>query len=214
MAEVITFTTQPRERYGTSVARNLRRKGLIPAVLYGHKEKTVPLTLPAEELEKALRHGVHVVDLKVDGNTEKALVREVQWDHLGKSVLHVDFARVSEDERVVVTVPIEIRGTAAGIAEGGVLDQPVHSLEVECPVVSVPDSIRVNVAELKLGQALHIRDLTLPAGLRAVGNPDSVVVHVTLKQVEAEEAAAPAVTEGAEPEVIGRPKEEEAEAEK
>src|SRR6266446_9083913 len=103
MAEMVTFTTQPRDKYGTSVARNLRKKGLVPAVLYGHKEKTVPLTLPGEDLEKALRHGIHVVDLKVDGNTEKALVREVQWDHLGKSVLHVDFARVSEDERVVVT---------------------------------------------------------------------------------------------------------------
>jgi large subunit ribosomal protein L25 len=214
MAEMVTFTTQPRDKYGTSVARNLRKKGLIPAVLYGHKEKTVALTLPGEDLEKALRHGIHVVDLKVDDNTEKALVREVQWDHLGKSVLHVDFTRVSEDERVVVTVPLEIRGTAAGIAEGGVLDQPVHSLEVECQAISVPASIRVNVAELKLGQALHIRDVVLPPGVIAKGNPDTVVVHVALKQLVEEPVVAPAAPEAAEPEVIGKPKEEEPEAEK
>jgi large subunit ribosomal protein L25 len=213
MAEVMKFVSQVRDKYGTSVARNLRRKGLIPAVLYGHKQETVALSLPADVLEKALRHGVHVVDLQVDGNTEKALVREVQWDHLGKSVLHVDFARVSEDERVVVTVPLEIRGTAAGIAEGGVLDQPVHSLEVECLAIAVPNSIRVNVSELKLGQSLHIRDVVLPEGVKAKGNPDTVLVHVTLKQAPVEEAAAPAAPETAEPEVIGRPKAEEEAAE-
>src|SRR5437588_6892520 len=170
MAESVTFATEPRQQYGTSVARKRRKKGLIPAVLYGHQQATVALALPAEELEKALRHGVHVVDLRVDGDMEKALVREVQWDHLGKSVLHVDFARVSADERVVVSVPLEIRGVPAGIAEGGVLDQPVHSLEVECLAISVPHSIRVNVSELKLGQALHIRDLVMPAGVQAKGN--------------------------------------------
>lgn len=213
MAQTLNFQTQPREGHGSRAARNLRKEGRIPVVLYGHGEATVSLSLPGDELEKALRHGVHVVDLQVNGGTEKALIREVQWDHLGRHVLHVDFARVSADERVVVTVPLEIRGTPVGLSTGGVLDQPLHSLEVECPVVAVPETIRVNVSELKLGDALHVRELVLPEGVKAMAGPDVVVVHVTLKQAPVEEAAAPAPTEGTEPEVIGRKAAEAEEAE-
>jgi large subunit ribosomal protein L25 len=213
MAETVKFTAKPRQGRGSSAARRLRRQGMVPVVLYGHQQETVSLALSAEEVEKALRHGVHVVDLQLDGNTEKALIKDVQWDHLGRDIVHVDFARVSEDERVVVTVPLEIRGTPAGLSEGGVLDQPLHTLEVECPVVAVPDSIRVNVSELKIGQAIHVRELVLPPNVRAIVNPETVVVHVTMKQVEAEVVAAPAAPEAAEPEIIGRPKVEEEEAE-
>src|SRR5438552_10610660 len=155
MAESIKFVTQPRDRRGTRAARRLRKHGLVPAVVYGHKEATVAVALPAEELEKAVRHGARVVDLQTDGNVQKALIKELQWDHLGKELLHVDFARVAADERVTVTVPIEIRGTAPGIAQGGVMDQPLHTLHVECSVVSIPASIRVNVGELQLDQAIH-----------------------------------------------------------
>jgi large subunit ribosomal protein L25 len=213
MAESVKFTSQQRQGRGSSRARRLRRQGLVPVVLYGHKQETVSLALPAEDLEKVIRRGVHVVDLQTDGATEKALIRDVQWDHLGRDLLHVDFARVSEHERVVVTVPLEIRGVPAGLNEGGVLDQPLHTLEVECPVVAVPDSIRVNVAELKIGQAVHVRELVLPPNVRATVNPDTVVVHVTLKQVVEEVAVTPAAPEGAEPEIIGRPKAEEEAAE-
>src|SRR5437879_1805024 len=157
MAESITFVTKKRDGRGSHAARKLRQQGLVPAVIYGHKEETLSVSVTADELLHAIRRGVRVLDISAGGKVEKALIREVQWDHLGKDVLHVDFARVSADERVEVTVPLEIRGVAAGIAEGGVLDQPVHSLEVECLAISVPDSIRVNVNELKLGQALHIR---------------------------------------------------------
>lgn len=215
MAETIKFTASPRQAHGSADARRLRRNGLIPAVVYGHKEATLSVSLPGLELEKAIRHGAHVVDLQADGKTEKAFIRDVQWDHLGKHILHVDFTRVSEDERIVIDVPLEIRGTPAGIAEGGVLDQPMHTIEVECLAIAVPDHIRVNVSELKLGQALHVKELTLPEGVKAMSDPDLVVVHVTQKQLEPEAApAAAAVPEGAaEPEVIGRQKAEEEAAE-
>jgi large subunit ribosomal protein L25 len=211
MAEAIKLVTQKREAGGTAAARRLRRQGLVPAVVYGHKEATVPVALPADELEKLLRHGSRVVDLETDGSVQTTLVREIQWDHLGKELLHVDFARVAADERVVVTVPLEIRGTAPGIAAGGVLDQPLHTLSVECLVTSVPGSIRVNVGELQLGQAIHVRELTLPPGVAAKTDPDAIVVHVTAKQEEGETTAAaiPGAAESAEPEVIGRQKAEE-----
>jgi len=213
MKESLLLVTQQRDGRGTRLARRLRKQGLVPAVIYGHQEGTLPVALPADDLTKAIRHGVHVLDLQTDGKAQKVLIREVQWDHLGKELLHVDFARVGADERVVVTVPVEIKGTAPGISAGGVLDQPIHSLAVECLVTSVPDSVRVNVNELQLGDAVHVRDLVLPPDVKVMADPDAIVVHVTQKQVEEAPAAAVPAPEQAEPEIIGRQKAAEEEAE-
>jgi large subunit ribosomal protein L25 len=217
MADAVVLESQARKPHGSGEARRMRRKGIVPGVLYGHKEETLSISLNGEDLEKIIRHGVRVVDLKAGGKVEKALIRAVQWDHLGKELLHVDFTRVALDERVVITVPLQIRGTAIGVTTGGgVLDQPMHTLSIECLAISVPDSIRVNVAELQLGQAIHVKELVLPEGVKAMADGDAVVVHVTLKQIE-EVAPAPAAAtaEAAEPEVITRAKpvaeEEEAE---
>src|SRR5712692_11804189 len=157
MAESVVLVTQPREGRGSQAARRLRRQGLVPAVVYGHKEETLCVVLPLEDVEKAIRHGVRVVDLTVNSKQEKALIRDVQWDHLGKDLLHVDFTRVAVDERITVAVPLEIRGVAPGVNAGGTLDQPIHTLSVECLAVSIPESIRVNVAELQIGGAIHVR---------------------------------------------------------
>lgn len=215
MAEIITFETKKRSDFGTQSAKKLRRQGQVPVVLYGHKEETLTLTLPTVALEHAIRHGARVVDLKTDGNMQKALIREVQWDCLGKELLHVDFYRVSADERVVVSVPIEIRGTAPGIAGGGVLDQPLHSLSVECLAIAVPNSIRVNVGEMLLGSIIHIREVVLPEGVKAMQDPDAIVVQVVAKQTEevTPAAGAPLEVGPAEPERIGRVRAEEEEPE-
>jgi large subunit ribosomal protein L25 len=216
MAEVVKLVTQPRQGRGSQKARHLRRKGLVPAVVYGHKEETVQIALPQDEISKAIRLGSHIVELQTDGKGQTALIKEIQWDHLGKELLHVDFARVAADERVTVPVPIEIRGTAPGIAQGGVLDQPLHQLHLECPVISIPATIRVNVGELQLDGAIHVRDVVLPEGVKAMDDLDIIVVHCKPKVVEPEAAAAPAApaAEQAEPELIGRkPAAEEEEAE-
>src|SRR5271165_1687117 len=97
MAESVVLSAQKRDVYGSHKVKRLRREGLIPSVLYGHKEATVPLSISNDEFTKALRHGVRVVDLQQPGGKlEKALIREVQFDHLGQEILHVDFARISE----------------------------------------------------------------------------------------------------------------------
>jgi large subunit ribosomal protein L25 len=215
MAESVTLVTQPRQGRGTRSARRLRHQGRIPAVLYGHKKETLSIALPAEDVERAVRHGLHVVDLQSDGDLQKVLIREVQWDHLGKSILHIDLARVAADERIRVPVPLELRGTAPGVNAGGVLDQPLHSVEVECLALSVPESIRVNISELQLGGAIHVRDLVLPPDVKAMADPDAIVVHVTTVAAEAPAAATPAAEapEQAEPEVIGRQRAAEEEGE-
>jgi large subunit ribosomal protein L25 len=213
MAESVILVGQVRKTRGSQQARRFRKQGLVPAVIYGHKEATISLALSAEEMEHAIRHGVRVVDLQTDGNVQKALIRDVQWDHLGKELLHVDFTRVAADERVVLTVPIEIRGVAPGIAAGGALDQPLHSLSVECLAISVPASIRVNVGELQLDGVIYVKDLVLPPDVKVMTDPEAIVVHITAKQVEAEAAPAPEAATSAEPEVIGRKAAEEEEGE-
>jgi large subunit ribosomal protein L25 len=215
MAETVELVVKPRQERGSAAARRLRRAQLIPGVLYGHKEETVALSLPAEEFQTALRHGVRVMDLKLDGGTQKALIKEIQFDHLGKEILHVDFARIAEHDRVEVYVRIELKGIAPGVTAGGILDQPIHTVEVECLAIAIPESIRVNINELQIDQAIYVKDLVLPAGVKALADPDAIVVHVRAPLVEAEPAAAPEAAEQAEPEVIrARPAEEEGEGEK
>jgi large subunit ribosomal protein L25 len=214
MAESVQLAVHPREGSGTLAAKRLRRQGLLPAVVYGHKEATIAVALSQDDFVKALRHGARLVELKTDGSAESAIIQDVQWDHLGMDVLHVDFRRVSKDERVVVPVPLHLRGIAPGVAAGGILDQPLHVINLECLVTAVPHEIRVNVGELQIGQALHVKDLRLPEGAKAMGDEDAIVVQVTAPQAEPTAAAAP-VVETAEPEVIGRQaKAEEGEEEK
>jgi large subunit ribosomal protein L25 len=212
MAESVVLVSEKREPHGSAEARRLRRGGKIPGVLYGHKEETIPLAVPRDEFVKALRQGARVVDLEHGGTQQKALIREVQFDHLGHDVLHVDFARVSKDERIKIDVRVELRGTAPGVTAGGLLDQPLHNLQIECLAISVPESIRVPIGELQIDGVIHVRDLKLPDGVVALNDPDAIIVHVKPPVVEAEAAAAPAA-EQAEPEVIGKAKGEGEEGE-
>lgn len=217
MAEAVILTAEQRHQHGTHNARRLRKGGKIPAVLYGHKEATIPLALARDELYKAVRHGVRLVDVKQGDKLEKALIRDVQWDPLGHDILHVDFTRVSMDERIEVDVRVELRGTAPGVTGGGVLNQPLHTLKVECLAIAIPESIRVSIAELQIDQAIHVKELTVPEGVKIQNDPEAIVVQCAQKIVE--EVAAPAVpgaapvAETAEPEIIGRKKAEEGEEE-
>jgi large subunit ribosomal protein L25 len=209
MADLV-LETEKRDGNGSRRAEKLRKTGKVPAVLYGHKKDAISLAVTREQLAAVVRQGAPVIDIKTSDGVEKAQIMEVQWDHLGKEVLHVDLKRVSADERIETDVMLEIKGHAPGVAEGGLLDQPLHSLRVECPAFAVPKSIRVSIAELKLDEVIHVRDVKAPEGVKVLDDPDAVVIHVTKPQAEPE---APAEAAGAaEPEVItARKKEEEEE---
>jgi large subunit ribosomal protein L25 len=217
MSETVTVTIggKTRQDRGKKACLRIRATGWLPGIIYGHKQDPVPVLLPAHDLEQALRKGAHVLTIDLDGSTEQVLVKDVQWDHLGSSMIHVDLARVDLHERVKVTVQIVLRGTPKGATEGGVLEQVLSEMQVECVVTQIPESLRVNVADLGVGQAVHIRDVPLPEGIVATGDPDTVVcVCRVLGEEPAPEAA---VVEGeaapTEPEVITRGKVEEEEAE-
>jgi large subunit ribosomal protein L25 len=207
MAE--TLHVENRKELGKRHNVKLRREGRLPAVLYGHGEGSVSLSLPAEEMEASLRHGARVVDL-AGAESGKALVQDIQWDTFMKHVLHVDLLRVKAGEKVTVEVPIELRGEAPGSREGGVVELMVHSVEIEVPLDLVPDKLHVNINHLEVGQELFIKDIEdLPAGAKVFEEDDTMVVHCVLKAVEEEEEAVAAEATGVEPEVIAKGKEEE-----
>ena len=210
MAQTITVNAKPRNELGSRANKRLRDTGQIPGVIYGHKKDVVTVTLPKKEITNHLSHGAHLFELAVDSTRETVLVKEVQFDHLGLEIIHVDFARVNLNERVTVTVPLELRGTPKGEEEGGVLQQIISDLEIECLVTDIPNVIRHNVSEMALDSVLHIKDIQLPPNVKALQEGEQIVATVREIQ-EAPEAVAVAATEGAaEPELIGRkPAEEE-----
>ncbi len=211
MAE--TLQVEKRKVRGKRNAKRLRGDGKVPAVLYGHGEEAVSLAVPAEQITAAVRHGSRVVQLK-GAASDSALIKELQYDTYGLEILHVDFARVSADERVRVKVPLEIRGQAAGVKEGGVLEHLIHEVEIECPVSAIPEKIQINVAELKMDQSYPVGKATLPEGVKIVSSTEEVAVQCLKPLAEEEEAAAGPASEGVEPELIRKEKatEEEEEA--
>ncbi|MDA1049044.1 MAG: 50S ribosomal protein L25 [Planctomycetota bacterium] len=202
-----TLNVAVREQLGTNHTRRLRKSGHIPAILYGHGEKNVNLTIPASEVNGAIRHGTKVVDIR-GAVTDSALIRDIQWDAFGSTVLHLDLTRVSADEKVEVTVPVELRGESPGLREGGVVEHVTHEIEIECAVNALPDRLVVSVNDLHLGQSIIASQLQLPNGATLLSDADAVIVHVIEPVEELEEAGLPGA-EGAEPEVIGGQKEEE-----
>jgi large subunit ribosomal protein L25 len=206
MVEVATLNVELREAHGKRINRRLRASGKVPAILYGHKQKCVSLSVPAGMLEAVIRRGNRFVQLS-GAVREKAIIKECQWDTWGKDVLHVDLTRVSEHEKIRVTVVLELRGEAPGTKEGGVVRQQLHEIELECEAASVPEKIDVNINHLELGQAIHVSDLVLPTGSTALTDIALLVVSCATV-VEVSEVEETPAADGSEPEIIGRKKEE------
>lgn len=214
--QIANIKGERREPGGRHANERLRRRGLVPAIVYGHGEKPETVALSARDLEQALEDLAHVVSVETGGKPQQYLIKDVQFDHLQKRPLHVDLMRVDATERVKVKVPLELRGDAKGASQGGVLVQLIGDLDVECLLLAIPDSIRVNVSELGLNQSLHVRELEMPEGVKALHHPEEIVVVCRPPRAEVPVAAAPVEgAEGpAEPEVIGRvAKEKEGEGE-
>lgn len=215
MAKAKTLSVKRREKLGSANTRRLRKTGVVPAVLYGHGLETLSLAVAAEDLLGIIKVGQKLVTLEGDA-AEGAFIKSVQWDTWGKDVLHVDLLRVSDTELVETTVTIEVRGTAPGLGEGGIIEHLVHEIEIDCPAAKVPDKITVLVNDLHLNQAIHAREVQLPEGAKLLSDPDTVVVHCVPPHIvaEPEPAAAAAAEPGAvEPELIRKEKPAEGEEE-
>jgi len=203
-----TLNVKRREQLGTANNRRLRAAGSIPAILYGHGEASLSLTVPNGDVMSVVRHGGKVVKLVGDAS-DNALIRAVQWDVWGKDVLHLDLLRVSEQDKVKTKVTVELKGTAVGTTEGGVVEHVMHEVEIECPAMSIPDKLVLNITDLHLNASLDAKDIPLPQGARMITDEDTLIVHCVPPHIEVELVPAAEVT-AIEPEVIGQKEKEEA----
>ncbi len=183
--------TQPlqakiRKDSGSIKSRKNRNAGLIPAILYGHKQENLMLFLDKKEFSKIIDARTKMVNLKMDSAEETAVIKEVQFDTFGKEILHADFIRTDLTEKITTKVPVVIYGTSQGVKEGGVLDHPLKEIEIECLPSEVLDNIRIDISGLAIGDTIHIGDVELPANVKALGGSDVIVVSVHLAAVEKE----------------------------
>ncbi len=201
MTETFVLQAELREQLGKRRTARLRDQGRLPAVVYGHGKEAVSITLNGHDFVEGLHHGHRIFEMDLPDGKATVLVKDLQYDHLGKNVIHADLVRVDLSERVVVEVPIELRGTAKGTHDGGMIDQGLDHLEVECMVSRIPEVIPVLIKDLGLGELIHARDVSLPEGVTLQTDPDAMICICHLPKVKAaaeeEEAEMP---EG--PEVI------------
>ncbi len=202
-----TIEVKKREVLGSWKVRKLRATGLVPAVLYGHGEANVCLSVKLDSVLKLVRHGTKLVSLTGD-ITDTALLREVQWDSMGSEIVHLDFARVSQTELVEVSLPVHLHGEAPGAVGSGQLRFVTHEVTIRCPANSLPEFLLVDIGHLQLGNSIHVNEMKLPEGASAV-TPGSVVVVqvVALAQVSDDDADGTV-----EPELIRKEKAEEGDA--
>ena len=208
MEKTVQLTAKIRENTGSKAAAKERKQGRIPAVVYGHKKETEAISLDEHNLVEGLHHGHRLIDIKIGRKIQKVLVKDLQYDHLGKNIIHADLVRVDITETVKVAVPIELKGTAKGTQEGGVISEHTDHLEIECQAAEIPECIVVTVTDMDVGDTLHAKDVELPPGANLTSSPDILLVTCSLvaaakaaEEIEEEEPAAP--------EVITEAKEEE-----
>jgi large subunit ribosomal protein L25 len=206
MADVLNVSI--REALGTSNTRRLRKTGQVPAILYGHGKECVNLTIPATEVQAAIRHGSKVVEI-VGAASDSVLINEIQWDPMGSEILHVDLTRVSADETVLVTIVVELRGEAPGTKQGGIVDHQLHEIEIECPAGSIPDRLSVSINKLGLSESIMAGNIEIPDSAKLMTPEDKVIVQCMepTEDLTDEEGA-----DSQEPEIIGRKAEGEEDA--
>ena len=219
MAQSASLKASRRETSGKGAARSTRRAGNVPAVIYGHGRPAESLSVEAASLGKLLgtiAAGSTILDVAIEGQAPvKALIREIQRHPLRQTdILHLDLYEVRADEKITVEVPVHIVGTADGVRNfGGVLDQVLYTLEIEVLPGDIPPHVELDVTHLGIGQALFVRDASVPKA-RILNAPELAICSVVAPRTE--EAPAPVGEEPApsEPELIRKPKPEaEAEAE-
>ena len=213
MVETLVLKADRRDKTGTREARRLRSRGKVPVIIYGHKQEPVSVALNYHDLALEVQHHHRLLGVELDGKTEQFLVKDIQYDYLGDTIIHIDLTRVDLDERVQVMVEVVLKGVPEGVHEGGMLAQLLTEVELECQVTAIPEGVRANIVHLKAGETLTAGDLELPDGASLVTDANAPVATVRIKAEEVEEetveeAEAP---ESAEPEVITREKSEEQE---
>jgi large subunit ribosomal protein L25 len=215
-----TVSAVAREgKFNKNAARRVRAKGKIPAVVYGAAEPAVALEVDPKQIQRILHSETghnSIFDLQVGGATAKAMIVDWQYEPIKGNLIHIDFKRIALDKQIRVEVPIQLIGTAIGVkTQGGILDQTLREIELECLPADIPSHIDVDVSELTFGMVLRVSGLPHSGSLRFITPEDTPVAHVTSVKEEAapaaETEAAAAAAAPAEPEVVKKGKQETAE---
>jgi len=203
-----------REKSGSAESRRLRRAGFIPCILYS-KDLNIPIKVRREDILKlAHTHGLENIiielSLKDEEKSYPALVKEVQYHPVSDDIIHIDFFKISMEEKIVTKVPIELKGEAVGVKKGGVLEFLLRELEIECLVKDLPEKIEVDISDLDIADSIHVGDLELPENLKVLNEEEEVIVTCAApEEMPVEEEVAPEAE--SEPEVIKEKKKEEEE---
>lgn len=190
MSQVV-FAAKSRTDSGSACSRRIRRGGRIPAVVYGRSGKALSIDLDALEFvnnAKGISEST-IVTINIDGQDRQAFVKATQRNIIDGKILHVDFYEVEAGVSLRAKVSVHVHGNPLGVREGGVLESPLHEIEVECLPRDLPERIDVDVSDLKANQSIHVRDLALGEGVKIISNPDQVVALVKFSRADAETAA-------------------------
>ena len=184
-----SLRVKPRKRIGKSGAREVRKEGNIPAILYGQGEDSVPLVVQPDELKQALSNNAGmntVLELEIDGSEPSAkkfsMLGEVQKDPLKNKVIHIDFLAIDMEKNVKVKVPVNTQGRSEGERKGGKLEKLMRTIDLECLPGNIPDSIEIDVSSLNMGDFVDIASLTLGEGVKILRDGSEKVVHVIVER--------------------------------
>jgi len=217
------LTAYIRDEKGKQANKALRKSGSIPAVVYGHNEDPIVLSCDEKELELLLHTAAGenvVLNLKImkqgaqkEERSEPVIIKEIQHNPIKGNILHIDFNHISLTEKITVKVPLEIKGEAAGVKMGGLVEHILWELEVECLPTQIPEKITINVSTLEIGDAIHIKDITVPDGVTVLNDPDQVAITVEPPKTETVEETTEEEETQAEPEVTKQKEPEATETE-
>jgi len=194
-----SLSVKERKEFGSAASRRSRRAGLIPAVVYGHNESRHFL-VNKREFNASFRHisESEIITLKLDEGEIQVLIKDYQFNILRDELHHLDFYEIEMGKVLRTHVPIVLQGTPIGVREGGILEAPLHELDIECLPKDLPEKITVDISNVQGSSALHVSDLTPPENVKILTHSDQVVVAVTHVRAEIEETE-----EAVEDEVLG-----------
>jgi len=205
------LSAKKRERTGSRYSQRIRNAGGLPAVVYGHKEEPISISLDAHEAIMHISRGEKVFELDIEGASQHVLLKDLGYDYLGTNIIHADFARVDLNERVQTKAHLRFIGDAQGLkTSGAIMMHPSTELELDVLVSNIPDHIDVDVSEMAVGDIIHASDVKLPLeSMKLLTDPETIVAQIVMKAVQEDEGEAGEVgADGAEPEVINEKKED------
>jgi len=192
----VVLQAKNRQKFGSAESRRIRKAGRIPAVIYGRSGKSISIDLDSGEFSRGTK-GISestIVKVEVDNKPYEAFVKDIHRNIIDGNILHIDFYEVESGVALRAKVSLIFSGNPVGVREGGMLETPVHEIEIECLPKDLPERIDIDISNLKANQSMHVRDIPLAQGVRLLSNPDQTIALVKFAKAE---AAAPAAADAA-----------------